>query len=606
MDDDIDEKIEDFLNSLNKEEFESVLSGKEISANFSALNSVLEPLNETKIIFENPELKINKQIRNKILATIPVKASHSEDDNFLKDLKLFQTIYELDAKKINELVINVKDNFYMLSGSVKSLINAVEKSKSEYFETINLMMTPMTTQVEKLDKIEVNKFNKEKKLNYEEKREKLDDEIREYDAKLSKIITEKKGILVNVNENLTNYINLLNKLDGPINLMIEDIDNIFNIFEDKSKQFINILMNYINTEEKKEAMKIFNEIQSLNTKIVTLVNDYSLQLIQNKKNIEKDIQSCNNDLENIRQNNMASSEELTQLQEETKNIIRNINDLLKFCWIKTKVPQITKNLKGFQLYDIKSKMEEGTKNVIKANEKLEIDLNQLKVFVKEKNDLLNQIFSLDLVFIMDITGSMDKFLKFTKEKIIEIINKITEDSTVKVRLGFIGYRDDLDNKSYEYFKFPELSSDVAYFKNSLESVKVGGGGDCEDMAGGMTKALEYDWNSKSKFALLIADAPCHGIQYHEIANFDSHQNGDPRYKMDEIVKTFAAKNINLLCLNIDNKTRQLYENFKKYYAKGKKLDSSSIIEVADFSQTEVLAGMIVSKSKEFYEKRHES
>ena len=606
MDDDEDEKIEEFLNSLNREEFESVLTSKVISANFNALNSVLEPMNETKIIFENPELKINKILRSKVMSIIPVKASHSEDNNFLKDLKLFKTIYELDAKKVNELINSVKDNFSMLSGSVKSLINAVEKSKSEYFETIRLMMLPMTTQVEKLNKIEVDKFNKEKRLNYEEKRDKLDNAIMEYDVKLSKIITEKKDILENVNKNLMDYINLLNKLDGPINSMIEEIDNILNSFEGKSKKFINIIMNYKNSEEKKEAMAIFNEIQSLSNKIVTLINDYSFQLIQNKKNIEKDIQSCNNDLEMIRQNNMSSSESLTQLQDETKDIIREINDLLKFCWIKTKVPQISKNLKGFQLYDIKSKMEEGTKNVIKANEKLEVNLNELKAFVKEKNEILSQIFSLDLVFIMDITGSMDKFLSFTKERINSIINIISEESTVDVRLGFIGYRDDLDNKNYEYFKFPELSNDVAYFKNLLETVKVGGGGDCEDMGGGLTRALEYDWKSKSKFALLIADAPCHGIQYHEIANFDSHQEGDSRYKIDEIIKTYASKNINLLCINIDEKTRKLYENFKKYYNKGKKIDSTSTIEVADFSKSDELASMIASKSKELYEKRHDN
>ena len=279
MDDDEDEKIDEFLNSLNKEEFDSILTGKEVSSNFEVLNSVFEPMNETKIIFENPELKINKIIRNKVMATIPIKANHPEDDNFLKDLKLFQIIYELDTKKVNELVQNIKDNFSMLSGSVKSLINAVEKSKSEYFETIRLMMLPMTTQVEKLNKIEVDKFNKEKKLNYEEKREKLDDEIKEYDAKLSKIIREKKSILEKVNENLVTYINLLNKLDGPINLMIEDIDNILNSFEEKSKRFISIIMNYTNSEEKKGAMEIFSEIQKINTKIVSLVNDYSMQLI---------------------------------------------------------------------------------------------------------------------------------------------------------------------------------------------------------------------------------------------------------------------------------------------------------------------------------------
>ena len=606
MEEDVDLIIDEFLDNLNQEEFEAIQSAKEINSNFLVLNEVLEPMNETKIIFENPELKIDKKIRNKVLVVIPIRANNTEDDNFLKDIRLYQKIYEMDAKKSNELVESIKENFIMLSFSIKALINTVEKSKSEYFETIKLMMSPMTAQVEKLNKIDVNKFNKEKKLNYEDKRKRLDDKIKEYDNSLSKIITEKKEILDNVKQNLSAYINEMNKLDGPINIMIEEIENILNTFEEKSKDFINIIMNYSNSEDKKTAMKIFNEIQEINTRIVTLINEYSLQLVQNKKDIEKKIQNCNLDMENIRQNNMASSEKMTELQEETKIIIKEINELLKFCWIKTKIPQITKDLKGFQLYDIKSKMEEGTKNVIKANEKLEVNLSELKVFVKEKQEMLNQFFSLDLVFIMDITGSMDKFVNFTKEKINSIINKITEETTVIVRLGFIGYRDYLDNKNMEYFKFPELSNDVAYFKNSLESVKVGGGGDCEDMVGGLVRALEYDWKSNSKFAILIADAPCHGIQYHELANFDSFEKGDSKHKIDEVVKKYAAKNINLLCLNIVEKTRKLYENFIKYYNRGKKADSLANIEVHDFTETEKLASMIVAKSKEFYSRRYEN
>ena len=606
MEDDDDVKIDEFLDQLNLEEFQAVKSGKEIGSNFSALNEVLEPMNETQLIFENPELKIDEKIRNRVLVVIPMKANNPEDDNFLKDIKLYKTIYELDAKKSNELVENVKENFKNLSGNVQALINSVEKSKKDYFETIKQMMSPMTVQIEKLNKIEVNKFNKEKKLNYEDKRKILDDKIKEYDANLAKIIANKKKILQNVNQNLLTYINLMNKLDGPINLMIEEIENILNTFEEKSKNFINIIMNYTAPEEKKGAMKIFSEIQNLNNKIVSLINDYSQKLIENKKNIEKQIQSCNNDLENIRQNNMASSERMSELQEDTKEIIKDINDLLKFCSIKTKIPQITKELKGFQLFDIKSKMEEGTKNVIKANEKLEVNLSELKVFVKEKEEILKQVFSLDLVFIMDITGSMEKFVNFTKEKIMFIINKITEESTVIVRLGFMGYRDDLDVKTLEYYKFPELSSDVAYFKQSLESIRVGGGGDCEDMAGGLTRALEYDWKSKSKFAILIADAPCHGEQYHGVTNFDSFPNGDARYKIDEIIKKYAAKEINLLCLNIVDKTKKLYENFEKYYNRGKKKDSLANIEVQDFSELENLASTIVSKSKEYYSRRHEN
>jgi hypothetical protein len=294
-------------------------------------------------------------------------------------------MYELDIQKTNELIDGIKNNFIIFSDSVNALINTIEKSKSEYFETIKIMMIPMTTQKDKLNKIEVKKFNKEKKLNYEDKRMRLDDKIKEYDKSLSKIISEKKEILISVNQNLMAYINLLDQLDGPINSMIDDIENILNSFEEKCKQCINIIMTYTNNQEKQTAIQIFNELKELNKNIISLINDYSLKMIQSRKNIERQIQGCNNDMENIRQNNMVSSDKLTGLQEDTKSIIKEINDLLRFCWIKTKIPQITKDLKGFQLYDIKLKMEEGTKNIIKANEKLEENFNELKTFVKEKS-----------------------------------------------------------------------------------------------------------------------------------------------------------------------------------------------------------------------------
>ena len=123
----------------------------------------------------------------------------------------------------------------------------------------------------------------------------------------------------------------MNQLDGPINSMIDEIENILNIFEEKSKNFINIIMNYTNPDEKKSAMKTFNEIQQLNTKIVNLINDYSEKLIENKNNIEKQIRQCNYDIESIRQNNMTSSEKMSELQEDTKVIIKEINELFKFC-----------------------------------------------------------------------------------------------------------------------------------------------------------------------------------------------------------------------------------------------------------------------------------
>ena len=393
MEIDEDAKIDKFLDKLNLEEFQSIESSKEIPPQFIALDDILDPMNEFQIFLENPDLKIIKQLRNKISIAIPVKLNNEENEIFLKGIKSYKNIYEMDAKKINEFVDNIKGNFILLNSSIKSLIKSVEKSKNEYFETIKLMMSPMTVQIEKLNKIDVNKFNKEKKINYEDKRSHLDNNIKQYDKKLSRIISEKKEILDKVKQNILNYINSMNKLEGPINKMIEEFENIFNSFEEKGKIFINNIMNYTNSEEKNALMNILNEIKELNNKLLSLIDENYLNFMKNKNNIELQIKECNNRIENIRQNNLPSSELLMELQDETKSIIKEINDLLKFCWIKTKIPQITKDLKGFQLYNIKSKLEEGEKTIIKINEKLIENFNELKNFVKEKDETLKNVFN---------------------------------------------------------------------------------------------------------------------------------------------------------------------------------------------------------------------
>ena len=69
---------------------------------------------------------------------------------------------------------------------------------------------------------------------------KLNDNIDNYDKNLSNIIIEIKDILMKIKSNINTYIDLMNTLDGPINTMIDRIGNIFNSFEDKSREFINI------------------------------------------------------------------------------------------------------------------------------------------------------------------------------------------------------------------------------------------------------------------------------------------------------------------------------------------------------------------------------
>ena len=597
--------IDNFCKKVNAQEFKEIQSAKEIYSNFESMNEILETLNETKIFYENPQLKIIESIKPRLQIIIPSKDLIKEDHNLIMDIKCFQKGYEESALEAKSTVENVKKNFTELSQSVKALIDAIEGTKIEYFETIKEMINPMIIEIENIEKVDKSKFNKEKLINFNDMKSKLDKNIKAYDQKLSKIIKDKKEILTQVNRNIKMYLDLLNSLDKPINSMLKKMESVFNNFEQKSEIFIKIIYNYSKPEEKREALNLFREIQKLNDELVAAVSENSNQIKLQNEDMKKKKAQCSEDMDNIRVNNMNSSERLTALMEEKQNIMKEINDLLKLL-NKKKIIVYAKELKGLQLYNIKKQVIEGTEKIMKANQKLEVDVSKLKKFVEEKSEIIKEVFTLDLAFIMDITGSMGSYLEFAKKQTLNIINKIMEDSTVVVKLGFVGYRDDYDSED-EYIIFPELTNEVEKVKNFISSAKVGGGGDCEDMGGGLNLALNYKWKSKSRFAILIADVPCHGIQYHGITDFDSRPNGDPRYKIDDIVQKIASKNINLMCLNITNETRKLYDNFQIYYKKGLNSNSNSEIIVRDFrEEPSKLSNIIVTKAKELYSKRHET
>ena len=604
-----DELIDNFMQKVDKEEFKKVKSTKEIYTGLEVLREIIEPLNETKIFFENPGLKINKTIKTK-LQIIPIthKLKYKEDDNLIKDIKCFQNIYEENAVESNKTIDNVKNNFINLSESVSNLVHLFEKVQNDFFNTVESMINPIIIEIQKINKINEKKFDKVKLKAYKDKKNKLNDNIEKYDKNLSKLIIEIKDILIKIKSNISSYIELMNILDTPINSMIDSLEKIFELFEEKSKDFINIIYNYKNSEEKKKAFDIFKEIQKINSDIVNSVGLFGEKLNIQNNDLKNKRQECLNDFDKITELNNETMQKLNDLQSVTKNIIKDINALLNFCSLKP-IENNVKAYKGLYTNSIKTNVEKGTNNLIEANKKIEADVSKLKKFIQEKEEKINAIISLDLAFIMDATGSMGPYLEFAKNKILSIIDKITSDSNVKVKLGFIGYKD--YSEINDYIIFPDFTNKVEDVKNFISETRVEGGDDeCEDMVGGLKRALNYTWKSYSRFAMLIADAPCHGVQYHEMSggvDFDYYPDGDPEDKIDEIIQKYAEKNINLLCLNLKQTTVKLYNNFKIYYEKGKKPNSNSNIIVENFEENpEKLSDIIISQAKNFYEKRHDT
>ncbi|HPM35918.1 MAG TPA: VWA domain-containing protein, partial [Spirochaetota bacterium] len=117
---------------------------------------------------------------------------------------------------------------------------------------------------------------------------------------------------------------------------------------------------------------------------------------------------------------------------------------------------------------------------------------------------------LDLLFIMDTTGSMGEEIARLKQT-IEIINNNLAAMPAKpeIRFGMILYRD----KGDEYVtKIIPLTSDLDGFQNELAKVEANGGGDTpEDLQSALDDAVnKIEWNKNGiRLIYAITDAAPH-------------------------------------------------------------------------------------------------
>ncbi|MBL0264121.1 MAG: VWA domain-containing protein [Leptospiraceae bacterium] len=116
---------------------------------------------------------------------------------------------------------------------------------------------------------------------------------------------------------------------------------------------------------------------------------------------------------------------------------------------------------------------------------------------------------LDVVFIMDTTGSMGEEIQRLKNT-IEIINlNLAGESKNQVQFGMVLYR---DKKEAYVTKVIPLTSDLEKFKKELNKVDAAGGGDYpEDLQSALRDSLkEIEWRKNAiRLSFIITDAPPH-------------------------------------------------------------------------------------------------
>ncbi len=152
-----------------------------------------------------------------------------------------------------------------------------------------------------------------------------------------------------------------------------------------------------------------------------------------------------------------------------------------------------------------------TKTKITINKKSEpIDLSSKKEFTITFNRNGTLPKALDVMFVIDSTGSMGDEMRYLSKEFTAMVANIKEKyPNVKIRFGLTLYRDKGDD--YLVRDFPFTSNSEKMQKQLAEQNANGGGDYPEAMEKGLAKGIDASWSVEDGVGMifLVADAPPH-------------------------------------------------------------------------------------------------
>jgi len=130
-------------------------------------------------------------------------------------------------------------------------------------------------------------------------------------------------------------------------------------------------------------------------------------------------------------------------------------------------------------------------------------------------DPLGQV---DLCFVVDTTGSMGSFLTAARERLAETVAALAAEADVRVRFGLVEFRDHPPQERTFVTRVHPFTDDAEAIRRVLNGLSAVGGGDGPEAVydGVHDACTKMAWRPHAcRFALLVGDAPPHGIRAHE-------------------------------------------------------------------------------------------
>lgn len=125
--------------------------------------------------------------------------------------------------------------------------------------------------------------------------------------------------------------------------------------------------------------------------------------------------------------------------------------------------------------------------------------------------------TVDLLFVLDVTGSMGGLIADAQRRMKDMLQKLTDQYSLNLKVGLSLYRDHPSQDSSFVTAIFDLV-DVDKIKDIIDKVSVGGGGDApEAVIDGLIDGAEaMSWREGSRrIAFLLGDAAPHGMVWQE-------------------------------------------------------------------------------------------
>lgn len=151
---------------------------------------------------------------------------------------------------------------------------------------------------------------------------------------------------------------------------------------------------------------------------------------------------------------------------------------------------------------------------------------------------------IDIVFCVDCTGSMGSYISAAQQNVVKICEELVVSEKADLRFALVCYRDHPPQDSTYVTKVFDFTSSHSKMQTYVGTMQAAGGGDGpEAVTAALHDALYLPYRKNAtKFCILIADAPPHGIG----ENGDGFPNGDPDGKDPiEIAHGMLEKGITL-------------------------------------------------------------